>query len=46
MPEGIAEFAHMQTPLDEMQQEDPYGFAGDGRDLEPELYRQSQMGTF
>src|SRR5210317_120515 len=33
VPEGIAEFAHMETPLDQM--EDPYGFAGDGRDLPP-----------
>ena len=33
VPEGIAEFAHMETPLD--QTEDPYGFAGDGRDLPP-----------
>ena len=32
IPEGIAEFAHMQTPLDDVL-EDPYGFAGDGRDL-------------
>ena len=35
VPEGIAEFAHMETPLDEMQQEDPYGFAGDGREMLP-----------
>ncbi len=35
VPEGIAEFAHMETPLDQQQQEDPYGFAGDGRDLAP-----------
>ena len=33
VPEGIAEFAHMETPLD--QQEDPYGFAGDGREMLP-----------
>ena len=33
VPEGIAEFAHMQTPLDEII--DPYGFEGDGRTLEP-----------
>jgi len=33
VPEGIAEFAHMETPLDQM--EDPYGFVGDGRDLPP-----------
>ena len=35
VPEGIAEFAHMETPLDQMQQEDPYGFAGDGREMLP-----------
>ncbi len=32
VPEGIAEFAHMQTPLDDII-EDPYGFAGDGREM-------------
>ena len=32
VPEGIAEFAHLETPLDQMI-EDPYGFAGDGRDI-------------
>jgi hypothetical protein len=31
VPEGIAEFAHMETPLDQMQPQDPYGFAGDGQ---------------
>tara|TARA_Y100001937_G_scaffold123685_1_gene186956 strand:- start:3847 stop:5949 length:2103 start_codon:yes stop_codon:yes gene_type:complete len=36
VPEGIAEFAHMQTPLDQMQQPlDPYGFPGDGRNVQP-----------
>ena len=34
MPEGIAEFAHMETPLDQMSS-DPYGFPGDGRELAP-----------
>ena len=34
IPEGIAEFAHQTTPLDEIVQ-DPYGFEGDGRDLPP-----------
>ena len=33
MPEGIEEFAHMKTPLDEAT--DPYGFEGDGRMLPP-----------
>tara|TARA_R110000824_G_scaffold38262_3_gene117043 strand:+ start:49 stop:2169 length:2121 start_codon:yes stop_codon:yes gene_type:complete len=35
VPEGIAEFAHLKTPLDELQTADPYGFAGDGRELSP-----------
>jgi hypothetical protein len=37
MPEGIEQFAHMRTPLDEATQapSDPYGFPGDGRELEP-----------
>tara|TARA_R110001632_G_scaffold115256_1_gene226728 strand:+ start:327 stop:806 length:480 start_codon:yes stop_codon:yes gene_type:complete len=35
MPEGISEFAHMETPLDQMETQDPYGFVGDGRDLPP-----------
>jgi hypothetical protein len=35
VPEGIAEFAHMETPLDQIDQQDPYGFAGDGRELLP-----------
>jgi len=32
-PEGIEEFAHMKTPVDEMS--DPYGFEGDGNELLP-----------
>ena len=37
MPEGIEEFAHMRTPVDEaiQQPDDPYGFPGDGRALAP-----------
>ena len=36
VPEGIAEFAHMQTPLDQAEQPlDPYGFPGDGRQIKP-----------
>src|SRR6056300_1526932 len=34
VPEGIAEFAHMTTPVDnalEQTSTDPYGFEGDGR---------------
>jgi len=33
MPEGIEEYAHQKTPLDEMA--DPYGFEGDGQQLAP-----------
>ena len=36
VPEGIAEFAHLQTPLDQQQEpESPYGYEGDGRELRP-----------
>ena len=35
VPEGIAEFAHLKTPLDEPETESPYGFKGDGRELLP-----------
>ena len=31
VPEGIVEFAHMETPLDQVA--DPYGFQGDGRNM-------------
>ena len=34
VPEGIAEFAKMPSPVDEIM-EDPYGYPGDGRELEP-----------
>ena len=34
VPEGIAEFAHLKTPLDDIVP-DPYGYDGDGRDLPP-----------
>ena len=33
IPEGIAEFAHEKTPIDDIVQEDPYGFEGDEREL-------------
>jgi hypothetical protein len=46
VPEGIAEYAHMQTPLDEMQQEDPYGFEGDGRELAPGALQAKSNGHF
>ena len=38
VPEGIAEFAHLRTPADDIvgqDTEDAYGFAGDGRELLP-----------
>ena len=38
VPEGVAEFAHLKTPIDQMEEQapvDPFGFAGDGRDLPP-----------
>ena len=35
IPEGIAEFAHLQTPLDQVSPADPYGFKGDGREVPP-----------
>jgi len=34
MPEGVEEFVHLETPLDQqLEQSDPYGFEGDGREL-------------
>ena len=35
VPEGIAKYAHLQTPLDQVSPADPYGFKGDGRQLAP-----------
>jgi len=50
MPEGIEEFAHMKTPLDENEQpSDPYGFEGDGRELPPGAMQASEphkLGTY
>ena len=34
VPEGIAEFAHLKTPADEISSS-PYGFEGDGKQLNP-----------
>ena len=43
MPEGIEEFAHMKTPIDEASgSSDPYGFKGDGRQLSPGAMEASQ----
>jgi hypothetical protein len=47
MPEGIEEFAHMKTPLDEVV--DPYGFEGDGRDVPPgalQANKPHKLGTY
>ena len=47
MPEGIEEFAHMKTPLDEVV--DPYGFEGDGRQVPPGALQANQphkLGTY
>ena len=46
VPEGIAEFAHMKTPLDEATEQDPYGFAGDGRELAPGALQAKPGGDF
>ena len=35
VPEGIAEFAHLETPLDEAMSDGPFGYAGDGRQVPP-----------
>jgi hypothetical protein len=46
VPEGIAEFAHMETPLDQIDQQDPYGFAGDGRELLPGALQAEESKAF
>tara|TARA_B100001741_G_scaffold181917_1_gene149771 strand:+ start:3594 stop:5708 length:2115 start_codon:yes stop_codon:yes gene_type:complete len=33
MPEGVEEFVHLETPIDQLSQSDPYGFEGDGKEL-------------
>ena len=33
MPEGVEEYVHLETPIDQVSQSDPYGFEGDGREL-------------
>ena len=39
IPEGVAEFAHLKTPVDDMIESDnppdPYGYEGDGREIQP-----------
>ena len=44
VPEGVAEFAHLQTPQSPPQ--DPYGFDGDGRMLEPGALEATGEKTF
>ena len=44
VPEGIAEFAHLKTPLDEII--DPYGYVGDGRELKPGATEATPNGDF
>ena len=48
VPEGIAEFAHLTTPLDEQgppAMESPYGFPGDGMDLPPGATQLPNFGS-
>ena len=40
VPEGIAEFAHLRTPADELSE--PFGYEGDGRELSPGALEASQ----
>lgn len=48
IPEGIVEFAHMKTPIDQIQGgfNNPYGFAGDGRELPPGATELPPMGPY
>jgi len=46
VPEGIAEFAHLQTPQSPPPTPDPYGFEGDGRVLEPGALEATDEKTF
>tara|TARA_R100001086_G_scaffold233895_1_gene155791 strand:- start:2888 stop:4981 length:2094 start_codon:yes stop_codon:yes gene_type:complete len=43
VPEGIAEFAHAKTPLDDIV--DPYGFEGDGREVPAGATNPDQLGS-
>ena len=48
VPEGIAEFAHVASPLDQQEEPElvsPYGFPGDGMELEPGATSLSQFGS-
>ncbi len=46
VPEGVAEFAHLQTPQSPPPTPDPYGFEGDGRILEPGALEATQPNSF
>jgi hypothetical protein len=49
VPEGVAEFAHLKTPVDDMlqqQPQDPYGFEGDGRNMAPGSTRAEEDAHF
>jgi len=45
VPEGIPEFAHMPTPIDQQEPEDPIGFPGDGRDEEFSLSKYADLNV-
>ena len=48
IPEGVAEFAHLKTPIDNLSQDmsDPFGFEGDGRDLAPGALQADYLGAY
>ena len=46
VPEGIAKFAHLQTPQSPPPVSDPYGFKGDGKILEPGAMEATEPNSF
>ena len=44
VPEGIAEFAHLSQQPQQEEEEDPYGFPGDGRELLPGATQATMLG--
>jgi hypothetical protein len=47
VPDGIAEFAHLTTPLDELDQpSSPFGFPGDGMELPPGATEATPLGKY
>jgi len=47
VPEGIAEFAHLSTPLDQIQGPvSPFGFPGDGKELPPGATEAVSLGKY